>query len=122
MDLLSKLATIAACALLCGLVGVVMFKMADGTVSLAGLLETKGPAGPPSFSPARLQMLIATVVVAAQYLYAVITNPVPGSLPGLPSAALAVLGGSYAVYAGSKAIDTFIQPILKGLRKRGDLP
>ena len=122
MPLLLKLTTIAAGALLFGFLGIVLLKLANGTISLVGLLETKGPSGPPSFSPARLQMLIATVVVAAQYLHAVVTCAPPGSLPKLPAAAVAVLGGSQAVYLGGKALDTFIQPLLKNLKQRGDLP
>jgi len=65
-------------------------------------------------------MLIATVVVAGQYLHAVIANPLPG-FPPLPPAAVAVLGGSHLVYLGGKAIDAYIQRLLKNLKSRGGL-
>lgn len=115
MDLLARWAAIAGGLLLGGFFGVVAFNLANGNISLAGLLETKGPSGAPAFSPGRLQMLIATVVIAGQYLYSVIANPTQGSLPTLPPAAVAVLGGSHAVYLGGKAIDAFLQPLLKNL-------
>lgn len=117
MHFLARFVAIAGGALLSGLFGIVVFFIASGTISLAGLLETKGPSGPPSFSPARLQMLIATVVVAAQYLYAVAVNPSQGSIPSLPPAMIAVFGGSQAVYLAGKAIDAFIQPLLKNLKR-----
>jgi hypothetical protein len=115
MLLFAKLVAIAGGLLLSGFFGVVVLNLANGNISLAGLLETKGPSGRPSFSPARLQMLIATVVVAAQYVHAVIADPMRDSLPALPPAVLAVLGGSHAVYLGGKAIDAFLHPLLKNL-------
>jgi hypothetical protein len=117
MHLLVRMVVIAGGVLWAGFLGVILFNIANGKISLAGLLDTKGPAGPPTFSPARLQMLIATIVVAGQYLHAIVVNPLQNSLPTLPPAAVAVLGGSHAVYLGGKAIDAFIQPLLKNVKR-----
>jgi hypothetical protein len=117
MHLLVRLMAIAGGLLLSGFLGVVLFNLANGKISLAGLLDTKGPSGLSTFSPARLQMLIATTIVAVQYLHAVVVNPLQDSLPTLPPAAVAVLGGSHAVYLGGKAIDAFIQPLLKNVKR-----
>src|SRR5580704_17557869 len=99
MDLLTRLTPIVGGALLLGFFGVCLYKMAIGEISLAGLLYTKEPSvladgavgGAPgekandaTFSPARLQLLIFTVVVAANYLHGVIVNPHQDELPGLP--------------------------------------
>ena len=76
-------------------------------------METKGDDGRRSFSPARLQLLISTVVVAAQYLHAVLAHRRLDSLPSLPQSVVALLGGSQAAYLGGKAFTAFIQPLFK---------
>jgi hypothetical protein len=120
MARLADFAAIAAGLLLAGFFGVVVFQMVSGRISLAGLLDTKG-SGRRTFSPGRLQMLIATVVIAGRYLYSVAVNPQQAALPTLHPAELAVLGGSQAVYLGGKAIDAYLQPILKGLKQLKNL-
>lgn len=117
MHLLVRMAVIAGGLLWVGFLGAILFNIFNGKISLAGLLETKGPTGSASFSPARLQMLIATTVVAGQYLHAVTVNPLRDSLPALPPAAVAVLGGSHVVYLGGKAIEAYIQPLLKNAKR-----
>ncbi len=121
MARLADFAAIAAGLLLAGFFGVVVFQMVSGRISLAGLLDTKAPSGRRTFSPGRLQMLIATVVIAGRYLYSVAVNPQQAALPTLHPAELAVLGGSQAVYLGGKAIDAYLQPILKGLKQLKNL-
>lgn len=110
---LVKLTTLATVLLVGGFVGVVLWKLATGEISLAYLLYTKGGDGRLSYSPARLQLLIFTVVVAANYLHGVMVNPHVDTLPDVPTGVLAALGGSHAVYLGGKAISTFIQPLIK---------
>jgi len=127
MQLLTRMVVIEGGVLLCGLFAVVLYKIVIGTISLEGLLDTKetgklprkAPAGEPgqeraegprqTLSPARLQLLIFTVVVAADYLHAIIVNP--RSLPALPQGVVAALGGSQAIYLGGKALSTYIQPL-----------
>ena len=113
MALLTKLTLLAGNALILGFAAVVLLQMVMGRIRLDGLLETKDAGGRRSFSPARLQLLIFTVVVAGQYLHAVYVNPSQDSLPPLPPGVIAALGGSQAVYLGGKAFTAFIQPWFK---------
>jgi hypothetical protein len=113
--LLANLATIVAALLVGGLFGVVVWKITTGEISLAYLLSVKNAAGRWEYSPARLQLLLFTLAVAASYLQGVIANPKGASLPDMPPSVLAVLAGSQAVYLGGKAFSTFVQPLLKKL-------
>jgi len=115
MALLARLAFYGGTLLMAGFAAAVVLRIAMGRISLDGLLYTKDADGERSFSPARLQLLLFTVVVAAQYLHAVLANPRQDSLPTLPQGVIAMLGGSQAVYLGGKAFTTFIQPLLKNL-------
>jgi hypothetical protein len=115
MALLARLAFYGGNLLMVGFAAVVVLQIATGRISLDGLLYTKDADGGRSFSPARLQLLLFTVVIAAQYLHAVLADPRQDSLPTLPQGAVAVLGGSQAAYLGGKAFTAFIQPLLRNL-------
>lgn len=115
MLLLTRLTLLAVTVLTLGFAAVILLQIAMGRISLEGLLDSKDDSGRTSFSAARLQLLIFTVVVAARYLHAVLVNPSQGSLPSLPPSVIAALGGSHAVYLGGKAFTSFIQPLLKNL-------
>lgn len=115
MYLLTRLTLLAGSVLIFGFAAVVLLQMMTGRISLVGLLDSKDESGRATFSPARLQLLIFTVVVAAQYLHAVLVNPRQDSLPSLPPEVIAALGGSQVVYLGGKAFTAFIQPLLKKL-------
>jgi len=116
MDLVTKLAVVEAVVLVGGFFGVVLYKIVIGEISLAGLLSSKEPGGRATFSPARLQLLIFTAVVAGHYLNKVIADPRQDALPSLPLSVLLALGGSHAAYLGGKVVSTYIQPLLKNLR------
>jgi len=111
MAFLARLTLLAGGAWLLGLVVAVVLQIVTGRIRIGGLLASKDADG--SFSPARLQLLIFTVAVAARYLYAVLANPGQASLPSLPRGVVAALGGSQMVYLGGKAFSRFIQPLLK---------
>ena len=53
----------------------------------------------------RAQMLMATVLGGMYYLLQVIDNPSATSLPDVPPALVAIVGGSHAIYLGGKARD-----------------
>jgi len=116
MNLISRLAVIECSVLVGGFFGIVLYRIVDGDISLAGLLDTKGPGNRPNRSPARLQLLIFTIVVAANYLHSVIVDPRRDSLPAIPLSVIVALGGSHAVYLGGKAVSAYIQPLLKNPR------
>ena len=110
---LVRLTTFATVLLAGGFFGVVLWKMATGEISLAYLLYTKGKDGRLSYSPARLQLLLFTLAVAANYLHGVMVNPHVNTLPEIPSSVLVALGGSHAAYLGGKAYTSWIQPLLR---------
>ena len=122
MAFLARLTLLAGSAWILGLAAVVLWQIVMGRISLAGLLDSKDADGSPSFSPARLQLLIFTVVVAARFLQSVLADPGRGSLPSLPPGVVAALGGSQAVYLGGKIFTTYIRPLLKGLEGGGGSP
>jgi hypothetical protein len=115
MALLARLTLFAGGAWILGLAAIVLLQIMSGRIAIAGLLTTKDASGRPSFSPARLQLLIFTVVVAAQYFYKVFAHLGQDSLPPLPPGVVAALGGSQAVYLAGKAFAAYIQPLLKNL-------
>jgi hypothetical protein len=116
MLLLARVAALAGIVLMALFAAVVAMHLATGRVSLSGLLYTKEAGGERVFSPARLQMLIATLVVAARYLFLVLQHPGLDAMPDLPPSVIAVVGGSHMAYLGGKAFATYIQPLLKNLK------
>ena len=115
MELLLTQEEYAGFALLCGFFGVVLWKILAGAISLDGLLDSFDEQGNRSFSSARAQLLIFTILVAGNYVLAVIQNPNRDVLPGMPDGLLAILGGSQAVYVAGKAWSAFV-PKLKKLK------
>ena len=80
---------------------------------MRGMLADKmgggSPSNPPTpsragFSPARLQMLLATLAVALYYIGQVTTTLQTGKFPTIPNEMLYVLGGSQTFYLGGKLI------------------
>ena len=67
------------------------------SASFSGLLRSHDG----TFSAARAQMLVLTVGTALQYLLAVLHDP--SQLPAIPTGMLLALGGSHAIYLGTKA-------------------
>ena len=108
MALLVKLTVFCGMFFLVGLLLVVAWKMLTGGISLDGLLESVDRNGRRSFSPARAQLLAATIVVAAKYVFVVIQSPQRDALPGLPSEYVAVLGGSQLLFLGGKTIQVVL--------------
>jgi len=97
--------------LLFGFIGVVLWKLVTGDISLEYLLygDARVRRGaPPStfFSPGRAQMLMMTVIFAGYYLLQVIQDPT--HFPDVPDGVLAVLAGSHAVYLGGKAQSLYL--------------
>ena len=92
--------------LMAGFFGLIFWKMLTGEISLDCLLygdarARLGTGYSTFFSPGRAQMLMFTVVSAMYMLLQVIQNPT--KFPDMPSALVAFLGGSHAVYLGGKA-------------------
>ncbi|MFZ0425081.1 MAG: hypothetical protein WAL80_19560 [Xanthobacteraceae bacterium] len=72
---------------------------ARGEVNLRGLLtDTAG-----AFSPGRLQLLIATLLVCLYYLGTVVASPNATAMPALPAWFVAAMLGSHGIYLGGKS-------------------
>lgn len=84
----------------------VAFGMLTGRIHASGLLTVRGPNGRRQVSAQRVQLLVATLAGAGQYLLAVLTHPGPG-LPEVPQQILALMGLSHISYLGGKGYSFF---------------
>jgi hypothetical protein len=89
-----------------GLAAIVGYKLLTGGINTRYLLYGTRPDGTRYFSPERVQLLVATLAIAAQYLLAA-SHTDSHSLPTLPGGTLQLLGLSNSVYLGGKAWNTF---------------
>jgi hypothetical protein len=106
MPYLAKAAQLETIILLSGLMIVVACKLIAGDIHRSGLLtvskDPRRPDAPSEFSPARAQMLMATLLGAMYYIIQVINNRSADRLPDAPSALVGIIGGSHAIYLGGK--------------------
>ena len=80
------------------LFGIVVAQLLTGQINARGLLMRK--EGDRSFSPERVQLLLATLAVAFQYLSRTLKDPT--QLPQVPQSWLLLFGGSHALYIGRR--------------------
>jgi hypothetical protein len=73
----------------------------DGRINTSGLLHGRTRAGDRYLSAERVQLLVVTLALAAQYVSEVIAGG-RTFLPAVPHAWIAVLGGSHSLYLGGK--------------------
>jgi hypothetical protein len=83
-----------------GLAIIVAYKLLTGGINMVGLLSSKSTDRRGEFSPARLQMLVATIVGAATWGLGFASS---GQIPEPPRDLLLLLAGSHALYLGSKS-------------------
>jgi hypothetical protein len=107
----AKLAAWEGIVLLAGFIGVVVWKLITGEISLGYLLygDARALRGVPRstfLSSGRTQMLTLTVFVAVYFLLQVMQDPT--KFPDVPDPLLAVLGVSHAVYLGGKAQSLYL--------------
>jgi hypothetical protein len=119
MPYLAKAARLETILLLAGLMIIIACKVITGDINRSGLLTvSKDPRradAPSEFSPARAQMLMATLLGAMYYLIQVINSPSSGWLPDAPSTLVGIIGGSHAIYLGGKVQSAW--DLLTGRRK-----
>ena len=89
------------------LAAVLVWKLLTRQINLQGLLRRKGLAT--GSSPERVQLLLATLAMSANYLGSVLHSS-SNSLPDISSDWLYVFGGSSAVYAAGKALTELKTP------------
>ncbi|MBL8222280.1 MAG: hypothetical protein JNL62_23795 [Bryobacterales bacterium] len=91
----------------------VAYRLLTGGIHIRGLLLDSEGAG---HSPARLQLLLLTVFGAMQYLAMVAKDP--SRLPEPSQELLLLIGGSHAVFMGSKALPLFASILSERLLKK----
>ena len=84
--------------LLFALFGVLAIQILTGQVSTSSLLMRK--EGNRSFSPERVQLLLATLAASFQFLSQVAKDP--SQLPQIPASWLLLFGGSHSLYLGRR--------------------
>lgn len=92
--------------LLAALAAIVVYGLFTGRINTRGLLSDKAKNGVGSFSPARLQLLMFTLAVAA-YVLSKVINSVANGVPEFPEIdpnMLVILGGSHALFLGAKSL------------------
>jgi len=86
------------------LAAIIAYRMLTGRINTQYLLYGMRKDGSRYFSPERVQLLVATIGVAIQYLSNAAHAGVLGKMPDLPIGTLQILGLSNAVYLGGKAL------------------
>jgi len=100
MDFMVTLIQWEALLFLLSLAAVVAMGLFNGQINTKGLLYGRKGNGTSYFSAERVQLLLFTLGAAFQYVSQVAQHPT--SLPTIPEAWIALLGGSHLVYLGGK--------------------
>jgi uncharacterized membrane protein len=85
----------------------VAYKMLTGEINTVGLLSDKQTH---EFSPARLQLLIATLF-AGGYWFLKVLEPGTTQVPDVPQDLLLLFGGSHTLYLGSKSLPLLLRQL-----------
>jgi hypothetical protein len=88
---------------------IVGYQLLNGQITTRGVLSDKTTG---EFSPARLQLLLASLFGAVYYLLQAMDAQSTGRLPDIPEEVLLALGGSNVLYLGAKSV-----PLLGALRR-----
>ena len=88
------------------LIAIVLFKLLAGSINLVGVLNDKETH---SFSPGRLQLLLATFGGAAFYFSQIASMKNPSAMPSVPPELLVIVGGSNLLYLGGKIHSRFFR-------------
>ena len=86
---------------LCLLAAVVLFQIATGKISMNGLITHKD--GSFQVSPARIQLLLATLAASTTY-FSQVAASTNGQLPDVNPQWLYLMGGSSGLYVAGKAL------------------
>ena len=95
---------ITGATIFAALIAVIGVQLATGRINTRGLLHDKSFSATESPSPARAQLLVSTLIVAAIYAYRVIASSGSGSLPDIPGSTLTFVGASHVTYMLGKAL------------------
>ena len=105
-SLLVATAQVVLVAILGALLVIVAFKLLAGQIKTRGLLADKKTG---SFSPGRLQLLVATLGGAAFYFFNLVSATDTSALPPVPTELLLIVGASNAGYLSGKVYSKFFK-------------
>jgi len=89
---------------LLALAALVAVGMLKGTITVGGLLLVKTPGRRGRRSATRVQLLLATLAIAALYLKSAVVRPDAARLPALPPVWVIILAASNAIYLTAKVV------------------
>lgn len=92
---------------LAALAAIISVRLLTGSINTSGLLHSKSPTGQESISPARVQLLLFTLATAGTYLSQALNARGSLRMPDVPQNTIVALGGSHALYLGTKAYAFF---------------
>ena len=92
---------------LSALAAIISAGLLTGSINTSGLLHGKSPAGQESISPTRVQLLLFTLATAGTYLTQAFSAQGSLTMPDVPEHTIIALGGSHALYLGTKAYTFF---------------
>ena len=109
--MLTTVAQVVILAFIVSLFAIVAFRLLSGDIKVAGLLTDKETD---TFSPGRLQLLLATVGGAIFYFSRIASATDQTTLPPVPTELLVILGASNAGYLGGKVYSRFFSKHARG--------
>jgi hypothetical protein len=83
------------------LIAIITVRLLDGRINTTGMLSARTARDGLRLSPERIQLLLVTLALAAQYVSEVIAGG-RLTMPAVPHAWIAVLSGSHGIYLGGK--------------------
>ena len=107
----SAVLTLIAAAFVYALLFLVVTKLLDSTINLRGLFADK--LGSSRVRPERVQLLITTIAMSAQYLHGSL-GAADGAMPKIEPGWFYLFGGSNAVYLIRKAVEGYSSKKLRG--------
>ena len=82
-----------------GVAALIAMRLLTGLINIQYLLWGRRADGSRYFSAERVQLLVATIAIALQYLLSATHTP-SGKMPKIPNGAVELLGASNAIYLG----------------------
>lgn len=92
-------------AIVCVMAAIVIYQLLAGHINTRGLLSEKTSAGVGAVSPARVQLLLATLTFAIYLLSEIVRTH---QFPQIDTKWLVLLGGSHSVFLGAKGVLSLI--------------
>ena len=118
MPVVAQLVRYVVLGFLFALAGIIAIRLLNGSINTNGLLRSKSPSKMESTSPARVQLLIFTVATAGTYLTQVLKSLGTLEMPDVPRDTLIALGGSHALYLGTKAYAFLLKGVVDAMKAK----